>query len=272
MQARCATKFLAFLTAAGAGTCISPGLVRADEPPVEVMILATMHMGNPGRDVHSTTVPDVLLPQYQRQINQITDALARFRPTQVHVEAPAEWAPEAYANYLADKSPPSRSETEQIGFRLAKAAGATVRGIDVEIGLPLPQVQAWAAAHGQQARLDAMNATIEGWAKDDEDSLKTRGIPFVYRRMNDPAQITNEHAATYRSMVHFGEGREQPGAELLATWYWRNAVICAQMIQSSRPGDRVVVIFGGGHAFFLRQCVSEMPGFKLVEANDYLPK
>jgi hypothetical protein len=27
-----------------------------------------------------------------------------------------------------------------------------------------------------------------------------------------------------------------------------------------------------GPAFLLRQCVSEMPGHKLVEANDYLPR
>ena len=43
-------------------------------------------------------------------------------------------------------------------------------------------------------------------------------------------------------------------------------------LQLAKPGDRIVVFYGSGHAFFLRQCVTEMPGFKLVEANDYLPK
>lgn len=32
------------------------------------------------------------------------------------------------------------------------------------------------------------------------------------------------------------------------------------------------VLYGSGHAFLLRQCVSEMPGYRLVEANDYLPQ
>ena len=27
-----------------------------------------------------------------------------------------------------------------------------------------------------------------------------------------------------------------------------------------------------GHAFLLRRCVQDMPGYKLVEPNDYLPK
>jgi hypothetical protein len=43
-------------------------------------------------------------------------------------------------------------------------------------------------------------------------------------------------------------------------------------VQLAKPGGRIVVFYGSGHAFFLRQCVTEMPGFKLVEANDYLPE
>ena len=63
-----------------------------------------------------------------------------------------------------------------------------------------------------------------------------------------------------------------PGADLLTAWYKRNAYICANIVQLAKPGDRVVVFYGSGHAFLLRQCVSGIPGFKLVEANDYLPK
>ena len=33
-----------------------------------------------------------------------------------------------------------------------------------------------------------------------------------------------------------------------------------------------MVFYGSGHAFLLRQCVSETPGFRLVEPNDYLPR
>jgi hypothetical protein len=33
-----------------------------------------------------------------------------------------------------------------------------------------------------------------------------------------------------------------------------------------------VAFYGAGHAFLLRQRVSEMPGYRLVEANDDLPQ
>jgi hypothetical protein len=49
-------------------------------------------------------------------------------------------------------------------------------------------------------------------------------------------------------------------------------LICANLVQLARPGDRIVVFYGSGHAFLLRQCVAETPGFRLVEANAYLPR
>jgi uncharacterized phosphosugar-binding protein len=58
----------------------------------------------------------------------------------------------------------------------------------------------------------------------------------------------------------------------LTQWYKRNFLICANLVQRARPGDRAVVFFGSGHSFLLRQCVGEMPGYRLVEANGYLPR
>jgi hypothetical protein len=73
-------------------------------------------------------------------------------------------------------------------------------------------------------------------------------------------------------MLKVGGGTAQPGADLLTAWYKRNFYICANIVQFAKPGDRIVAFFGSGHEFLLRQCVSEMPGYKLVEPNDYLPK
>lgn len=42
------------------------------------------------------------------------------------------------------------------------------------------------------------------------------------------------------------------------------------MVQLATPGDRIVVLYGSGHTFLLRQRVRRMPGFRLGEGNDYL--
>lgn len=67
-------------------------------------------------------------------------------------------------------------------------------------------------------------------------------------------------------MLRLGE----PGVNLLTAWYRRNFEICANLLKFAQPGDRVVVFYGYGHAFLLRQCAQETPGYELVEPNDYL--
>ena len=73
-------------------------------------------------------------------------------------------------------------------------------------------------------------------------------------------------------MLLYGNGAEQPGVVLLNSWQARNNAICARLVQLAKPDDRIVVVYGSGHSYLLRQCVREMPEFKLVEANDFLPK
>jgi Family of unknown function (DUF5694) len=255
-----------------AGVFACAGYARAADAPVQVMILATVHMDNPGLDFHNTKVDDVLQRDFQAQIARVTDALARFKPTAVHVESSAEAARERYALYLSDKLEPSRNEVVQLGFRLARSVGLqTVHGIDVLTDFPYLPVEAFAKAHGQQGLLDSMHAEIEMLARSEEELLETKGIAAELRRINDPEDIRNGHAY-YRTMLRIGAGNEQPGAELLTAWYRRNFLICANFLQLSRPGDRIVVIFGSGHSFLLRQCVIETPGLQLIEANSYLPE
>jgi hypothetical protein len=67
-----------------------------------------------------------------------------------------------------------------------------------------------------------------------------------------------------------GSATEQPGADLNGAWYLRNAKIFAKLTQIARPADRVLVVFGSGHAYWLRHFVQNMPGFQLIESGDYL--
>ncbi|HUJ47053.1 MAG TPA: DUF5694 domain-containing protein [Rhizomicrobium sp.] len=257
------------LAAAMAATSI---VRAADKAPVQVMIVGMFHFSNPGHDLHNVQVDDVLLPEYQAQIAQIADGLSRFKPTQIDVEWPADLAHDRYALYLAGKLPPSRNEVVQLGFRLAKQAGLeTVHGIDVDGDFPYDPVDAYAKAHGMEPLLQAENDDIEKEVRGITAMLKSSGIGPTLRSMNDPARVSQGNSF-YRTALKIGGGTDQPGADLLTAWYRRNFLICANLLQLSRPGDRVVVFYGSGHAFLLRQCVTESPGFELVEPNSYLPQ
>jgi Family of unknown function (DUF5694) len=240
---------------------------------VSVMVIGGYHMSNPGRDLHNVHADDVLAPKRQAEIAATVAALARFRPTQVDVEWPADLVTQRYDAYTKGTLAPSHNEVVQLGFRLAQASGASVHGVDVDGDFPYDAVQAYARAHGGDDVLASANADVQSLVQQQQqqDLLKTATVPQVLRWLNGPA-MAREGNNFYRTMLKIGGAAEQPGADLLTAWHKRNFYICANIVQLAKPGDRVVVFYGSGHEFLLRQCVSEMPGYKLVEPNDYLPE
>jgi uncharacterized protein DUF5694 len=240
--------------------------------PVSVMIVGGFHMSNPGHDLHNVQVDDVLAPKRQTEIAAVTDALAKFRPTLVAVEWPADLTDQRYDAYLKGTLPPSHNEVVQLGFRLAKSAGLkSVAGIDVDGEFPYDAVQTYAQAHGMGQPLTDVDAEIETTVRTQSDLLAKGTVGGVLRYLNDPAFVAKGNGF-YRTMLGVGGGTAQPGAELLTQWSRRNFLICANLVQRAKPGDRVVVFYGSGHSFLLHQCVGETPGYVLVEANGYLPR
>ena len=253
-------------------------LVAGTAPATEVIILGTYHMANPGHDIHNLKADDVLVDKRQRELADVATGLAKFKPTKVVVEQPVDNGAPAklpkYHDYLDGKMADSRNEVVQLGFRLAKQMKlADVWGIDVDGDFPFEAVQKFAeAGHPQLAKqLAGLGAEVERMLKGLEDTLKAGTVSQGLRYMNDPKRIVDGNAF-YSTLLLYGAGNEQPGAVLLTAWEGRNNQICARLMQPAQPVDRIVVLYGSGHAFLLRRCVQDMPGFKLVEANDYLPK
>ena len=123
---------------------------------------------------------------------------------------------------------------------------------------------------GKPPRSTDLQQNVEQTVKQMEAAQKTKPIRLMLAEQNDPAHVLADHQKFYYGLLVFGDQKEQPGAELNAAWYQRNAKIFAKLIQIARPGDRVIVAFGAGHAFWLRHFVQNTPGFELVEPNLYL--
>ncbi|MGH8173222.1 MAG: DUF5694 domain-containing protein, partial [Rhodanobacteraceae bacterium] len=211
----------------------------------------------------------------QKELADVADHLMKFKPTAVMLESqkrdPGAATLPRYREYLAGKLEPSRNEIVQVGYRLGKAAGLKeIYGIDVDGDFPYEAVQKFADEHGKSAILTGEGEKVEGWLKESSEVLAKSTVGATLRYVNEPARIALDNGF-YQTMLQIGGGDEQPGAALVGAWGKRNFEICARMIQLAHPGDRVVVLYGSGHAFLLRQCVAQTPGFELVEANAYLP-
>lgn len=278
---------LLLLVLAGQLGC-APATVRAPDAPssaavpdaIEVMVLATCHMANPGQDMVNVQVDDVTTPRRQRELAALSARLARFRPTRILVERQApgpSFALDAYASFSPALLATDRNEIVQIGFRLARELGhAAVYGFDEQPGpgepdyFPIGPVQTYAEAHGRADWFRALVGQVQASVAEFAREQPKRTIFELLAMDNDPAEIAREHRATYYELLKLGDGEAQPGAELNAMWYLRNAKMFSKLTLIARPGERVLVLVGASHAYWLRHFVELTPGFRLADPRPYL--
>ena len=262
---------------AGAGAALAQPAAQ----PVQVMVLGSYHFGNPGLDTNNMQAESVLTPQRQRELARVAAALVRFRPTHVMVEMQSK-APDLaiaeFGRFDAKMLASEANEIVQIGYRTAKLAGlATVNGIDEQPSddepdyYPYDQVQATAARFGQSKQLKELNAPTAAGLKAFEALQKSRTVGQLLQRVNDPAGLWGNNDSYY-GMLPIGDNDAQTGADLNAMWYLRNAKIFGKLMRLTKPGDRVLVVYGGGHAFWLRHFAGLTPGFRNVDVMPYLAK
>src|SRR5438874_11565123 len=245
---------------------------------IQVMVLGTYHFDNPGQDLHNIKVDSVLTPAKQAELADVTSRLAKFNPTKIAVEALSD-RPDFVSNKFDGFTPGELStdpeERTQIAFRLAHQLGQkSVYGIDEQSKtidyFPFDKVETYAKAHAQGAALSRMQEEIGEMMKQMEIAQKTKPIRVMLADVNEPARVLSDHQSFYYALLSLASEKEQPGAELNAAWYQRNAKIFAKLTQIAQPADRVLVVFGSGHAFWLRHFVQNTPRFRLVEPGDYL--
>jgi len=245
-----------------------------EDPPIQVMVLGVYHFSNPGHDIHNTKADDVTTPQRQAELAEVATRLLRFKPTRIALEDDADAPGLTYAKYHAfvpTDLGKDRNERVQLGFRIARAAGLPeVHAIDADGDFPYDKVEAFAAQTAAgKARFAAIGQQIEASISEFSALQKARSVAALLAWHNEPARIRMMHTL-YNAVLAFGDAASQPGAELNAAWYLRNARIFAKLTQIAKPGDRVIVVFGAGHAYWLRHFVETTPGFQLVEPARYL--
>jgi len=262
---------------------LSAPAILAAEPTVEVMVLGTYHFANPGQDKVNAQIDPVTTPAKQAQLAQVAERLARFKPTVIAVERVAKdqatMLDHRYPEFTQADLLTNPDERVQIAYRLASKLGLKqVYGVDEVAAegepdyFPFDPVQKWAEANGRTGTIDAMFGPIQEWVAQLEKDQKTRPVADILADLNapdHPIAIKSMGEGYYR-LLTLGRGRDLPGADLNARWYARNARIFAKLTQVVKPGDRVLLVYGSGHNYWLRHFASEAGGFTLVEVGPYL--
>jgi hypothetical protein len=255
------------------------GAVPAAAEPAEVMVLGTYHFGNPGLDLVNMAADDVTTPKRQAELEALAEALATFRPNRIMIESLSK-SPDLIDARFATFTPASlateKNESVQIGYRLAHRLGlGRVYAIDEQPGpgepdyFPFDKVMAYARAHGKEQAIASLMAQAAQVTKATEAKQARATIAELLIDHNvDGAAASG--IDPYYELLRIGGADEQPGADLNAMWYLRNAKIFAKLMTVAEPGDRILVIYGSGHNYWLRHFASQTPGFTSVDPVPYL--
>ncbi|NBC65766.1 MAG: hypothetical protein GVY07_08965 [Bacteroidetes bacterium] len=239
---------------------------------IEVMILGTTHFGNPGQDVINIKFPDVLQPKYQSQVDSVIENLAEFQPTKIALEARPDYKAKVdsmYNNYITGEHSLSRNERQQLGFKLAgKMNHDQVYSIDHDGEFPFQAVLDFAKEHQPEfvEQFEKLSKYVE---KRNQELVSNNSIPEILRKKNSPEYLEVQRHF-YAETASVGNDTTFVGADLVSKWHERNIKIFSSLSRIAEPGDRIIVIFGSGHAPLLRYFVESDLQMKLVEPSDYL--
>ncbi len=266
---------LAFSACAAVRTPTDP--VAADPEAISVMVLGSWHFAGSNSDLVSVETGSVLTPQRQRELAVVAERLSAFQPTVLvteRVTAPPEYIDPKFSDFTAAELETNEDERVQLGYRIAASASVRrVYGLDEqpETGepdyFPFDKLAAHAEQTGQSTQLDTAIRRIQSLAAEEMSRLSRMTMADGLINANSGALSSPEF---YYELLQLDVGETQPGAELNAYWFMRNAKIFSKLIDVTKPGDRVIMVYGAGHKFWLDHMVENTPGFRKIDPVDYL--
>ncbi|GAB5489382.1 MAG: hypothetical protein Pars2KO_29520 [Parasphingorhabdus sp.] len=250
--------------------------------PIQVMVLGSYHFANPGQDVVNAKVDDVTTAERQRELQALIKSLAEFDPDRVLIERQVHddsFIVDEFKAYKPFDLNKNRNENVQIGYRLAHRLGHdAVYGFDEQPAhgepdyFPMGQVQTFAKENDRLGQLGILIGGVQKKAKAFEEMQKCKSIPSLLLLENEPAEIRYWHNKLYYSLLGYGDRDNQAGAELNAYWYMRNAKMFAKIDLIAEPGEKIFVLVGAGHKYWLEHFLDSAPGFQSADPRPYLEK
>jgi len=265
------------IAAACAVICVV-GLASRDAmaaPKAQLMIVGVSHLVA-RHDVHNAVFADSPLSQKrQGEIASVVNHLARFRPTKVLIEAPADDPvyQQRYSAYLARAYTLPANEIYQFGFKLAKSSGISkIYPIDADG----PSIIDDKSPSGQRI-IEFLKSQLPGVSNPEADAftrksnaLEASGTYLDLLRYLNADMAIRANASWYSVVTGLGRSTDNAGASYVAQWYGRNCFIFSNILSALDQGDRAVVLIGQGHEYLVRDFARLNPNIQSVDPLKYL--
>jgi len=250
----------------------------------KAMVLGVFHFNDAGLDTYKPKHPyNILDANRQDELNILLDKLASYKPTKILIE----WnrikmdsiTNIEYQKYLSGEFDLSTKSNEvyQIGFKLAKRMGheriycsdATADWFGVELDWDNYDMDGYLKSRNQYEKMVRYNFDP---LLEYNDSIKTTRTLYEHLlKINEPSDRLKNHQI-YLAYILEGAGDNYLGADNVARWYRRNLRIFSNAydITDFNKEERLLLIYGSGHVWQLRQFFKESPDFEYLEVVKYL--
>lgn len=239
---------------------------ETENKKIKVMVLGTFHFH------HSPDYYNIISSEKQKEIKAVINSLAEFRPSKIALEASYKDSAKfdsLYKKYRAGKHKLNTNERQQLGFRLAdRFEHNTVYAVDYKLRWPYGKVMGWAEEHAP-AFMEFYNQWRNKRDQLTESMYKEATIAEHLRWLNNDESRELITEVRMRRM-ELGGTSNFVGVETLSSSYERNLKIFSNIMHYAETGDRIIVIFGSGHNYFLKEFVQMHPDTELAKTLDYL--
>lgn len=250
-----------------------------DQERPQVLLVGSFHFGYYGLDAHATKEEDrvnVLLPKRQKEIKELVDYIAQFRPTMIVVEGGNNtgYLMHRFRGFMKRNEPLIANEIDQIAFRLMERFSIdTLYGVDAR-----PLVNDLYNHQDSLVLRPIIDSLFKDWdfrseemmskrynaLYSYEDSLRVRqSILESFMRMNNEKRIMRGWGAYL--VGDFKNGLYEGSDALAMHWYSRNLRIFRNIQNLAKnPDERIMVLFGAGHMTVLMNLFKCSPEFELI--------
>ncbi|WP_444920308.1 DUF5694 domain-containing protein [Microbulbifer sp. CnH-101-G] len=247
--------------------------VKNESEKAQIMLFGTFHFSNPKRDYVKSEVLDVLTPENQDYLEELTSRLADQSPTHVMLECdPSQQGEinEEFISYLAGKYQLKNNENEQLGFRIAKKAGlnAVLCHDEREVHWNGEALMAYMEKY-EPERNASNTAFFKELSKETGELHKTLSLKNMLQLHNDPTE-DQQNMNLYLMNNDIAAGEAFAGADASASWWHRNFRMYANIQAKAKPGAKIIVIAGSGHTAIMKTLLATDLQRQAWDINDYL--
>lgn len=258
----------------------TPMLKKASEyfpkEKAQVLVVGTFHFDYPGLDYNKTSEQDkidVLAEPKKSEVTELVEYIKKFRPNKIAIEAFPEWQATAkLRKYKKGEFQGKRDERYQLAMRIAN---------DLNLDT-LYAINSWALtdykAETDSVYFAELFKDFDFQSEDPYDQLMTNWFKENVKLVSKTNLLDYFKLSNSKESHDYGYGAylvgdfkldDYRGVDILSMWWYNRNLRIFRNLQviTENKKDRILMIFGNGHAAILRQLICASPEYDFIEFN-----